>query len=58
MTDAADARARRGSPVTGAARRGASRWTVRDNMTHGSSEIQLYMADECYLDGNRARVRV
>ena len=29
----------------------ASYWNVAHNMTHGPEELQLYLADEVYLDG-------
>jgi beta-glucanase (GH16 family) len=32
-------------------------WTVRDNMTHGSQEWQLYLADEVYLEGGALVIR-
>ena len=32
-------------------------WTVRDNMTHGTREWQLYMADEVYLEGGALVIR-
>ena len=40
-----------------------SNWQARNNMTHGSRETELYMADEAYLDGDgnlvlRTRKRV
>jgi beta-glucanase (GH16 family) len=32
-------------------------WTVRDNMTHGTREWQLYLADEVFLEGGALVIR-
>ena len=32
-------------------------WTLRDNMTHGAREWQLYLADEVYLEGGALVLR-
>lgn len=32
-------------------------WTVRDNMTHGTREWQLYLADEVYVEGGALVIR-
>jgi len=32
-------------------------WTVRDNMTHGDREHQLYLKDEVYVEGGNLVIR-